>query len=320
MRARALAIVLLAVALLPGAQAKGLEPARAGVLDFLAAKAVAGADPLAANVAEAAAANGLDPAAWPDAQHAVAGQVDVPPADSPFIQLLRPLRALAQAGDPRAHDLEARVRAGFDGGQFGSAAALNDDAYAILALRAAGAPFDDGQLAAAAAHLRAHRNADGGWGWSQGAGSGTDMTGLVLLALEETGGASTDERRAAADLVLASRDGTGFAETVGGSANCESTAWGLRILALAGRGSDAAAWRFLLSLQQPDGGFAHRPGGGSDLLCSSEAATLLGEAQAGRVPFPSGAGASSVPSPSAGPLMLAVAGAVCCNRARLRSA
>lgn len=294
-------------------QAKGIEDARQSALSFLGDAALV-APGLAALVAEAGAANDLDLQAWP-AEQPVAGRLHVPGDDAPFIALLRPLRALALAHDARAADLAQRVSAGFDGTQFGSPHMLNDDAYAILALRETGRPPQDADLLQAARFLLDHRNADGGWGWAVGGPSGTDMTGIILAALESL---HADPRDAQAALPFLNRTqvGDGYAEAPGQEANCESTAWALRIQDQAEAAPDRAAWTFLLSLQNPDGGFAHVPGAPSNLLCSAEAATVLGLAAAGHLHTPNLDGAG-IPAVGAWPSLAVVAAAGILQR-RLR--
>lgn len=280
-----LAIVCLGIASLAApVQGATLDAAHAKGLVYLAEQA-RDAGPFATYWVEAAVANGLDPAVWPEGSP-LAPQVEIPPANASFIRLLRPLYALALAEDPRAAGLRDRALAGFDGTQFGDAQAFNDDAFAILALRAAGLPSSDGRLQQAARGLQEHRNADGGWGWASGVRSSVDMTGMVLQALHQTHQLQASHLEGADTVLSLARSGPGYNEHVGGSGNCESTVWALRIHALDSKPIDADAWRFLRSLQQHDGGFAHASGGPSDAFCSSAMLTLLGDVKAGRIAGP----------------------------------
>ncbi len=292
--------LLVGVALLlagtPPAQAKSLDGMREGALGWIEARSLAGAGAFAPLFTEAVEANGLATASWP-AANPLRGQVTVPGPDAATIQLLRPLRALALAGDPRAAlegDLVGRVLASFDGAQFGSPQALNDDAYAILALTQAGLATTDSRLAASARTLAAAQREDGGWGWAVGSPSGTDMTGLVLMALDAV--AELEEGRLQAGLAFVSSTGkgAGYAETPRGTPNCESTAWALRAQALGGQKDDPASWRMLVGLQQSDGGFAHLPGGASDPFCTAEVLTAVALAEAGTLRFSLGEGRSIV--------------------------
>lgn len=315
--ASCLLLVALLLVTAPGVHAKGVDAAHALAMDYLETQGRDAGD-FAPHWAEAAAANGFDVAAWPPSSP-LARQIAVPDANASFIQLLRPLHALALANDVRAIELRDRVLAGFTDGQFGpvttwdgnTRTALNDDAYAILALVEAGVPADDVRLLASAQFLRDHQNGDGGWGWAVGATSSLDMTGMVLRALHLVADGLPDQAEGFLD---AARDGNGFAERPSGPANCESTAWGIRIQALLGRPRDAAAWDFLLALQQPDGGFAHLPGGISDPLCSMEAITLLGEGRAGVVALPETARGT----PALGPSVLVGLLVLCGGAARGR--
>lgn len=319
--ALALFLLVLLPAAVPAVQAKSLDGLQQGTQSWIESEAIAGAGSLAALFAEAGAANGHDPAAWPAASP-LAPQVAVPPEGAAAIQLLRPLRALALAHDSRATpegNLTQRVLATFDGAQFGAPQAVNDDAYAILALRAAGVPVQDDRLQASGAFLQQARNPDGGWGWAVGGASGTDMTGLVLDALAALDRLDPSVAADAASFVASAKADRGYAESPGGNANCESTAWALRILARHEAGTDADGWRFLLSLQQPDGGVAHLPGGPSDAFCTSEVLTLAGLAGAGTVPFPLES-RNSTPGPSSASLLFALATIAVAMSTRIRSA
>src|SRR3989338_3778705 len=63
-------------------------------------------------------------------------------------------------------DHVATLQIAFDGRQFGIMTALNDDAWAILALRSAGVSMNDATIAASASFLLQRQNADGGWGYA----------------------------------------------------------------------------------------------------------------------------------------------------------
>jgi hypothetical protein len=282
------ASLALLVLLAPAAQAKGVAAQRGPALDYLADH-VDGAGPMTANIAEAAHANGLDLAAWPTEDDPVVAHLPVEfPEDAANITLLRPLRALAFAGHPAAAadgDLTARAYGKLGPHGYGDRRTFNDDAYALLALRAAGLAVDD-RLQATRDHLLAAQGQDGGWGWTLGSPSDTDMTSLVVEALHATGGVPGEAAAHARDFLATTRSSAGFGETSGSEPNCESTVWGIRATQRLGAAPRDDDWWFLLSLQQRDGGFAHLPGGTADLLCTSEAATLLGEAHAGEVAAP----------------------------------
>jgi Prenyltransferase and squalene oxidase repeat len=284
-------LLVLGLCCLQGAAAKGsLDDELARGLEYLAAQGGEGPYPaeLAPYAVEAALAAGLDPAAWPEASRSALASVTLPGPDAPFLKLVRPAYALALAGhldDWQGEDVEARLRAGFDGQQFGEAALLNDDLYATLALVADGADAGDAEVHAVVQLLTRHQNADGGWGYAVNATSSVDTTAMALLLLQRIDVGVEPDAAAATDgavaFVLSAQDADshGFAEAPGGRPNCDSTAWAMRV-ALGGAG--VRGWTYLLGLQNDDGGFSYQPGQPSNTLCSVEAVTVLADALAGR--------------------------------------
>ncbi len=120
-------------------------------------------------------------------------------------------------------------------GSFGGLSNLT--AFAIFALRAAGLPFSDPRLAAAAAWLARQQNADGGFGFGpHGGGSDVDDTAAALQALVAAGrGAGVTVPRALAFLVKAQNLDGGYPQEQGGESNAQSTAWAVQALVAAGR-------------------------------------------------------------------------------------
>lgn len=304
-----LALAVGCLVLAPAATAKGIEAQRGPALDYLAGH-LAGAGPLAANIAEAAHANGVELATWPTASDPVADHVPSEFGEGASdVSLLRPLRALALLQHPAAAPegaLTQRVLGRFGPDGYGDPRTLNDDAYAILALRAVGFPAGHERVQAAREQLLRHQGDDGGWGWAVGSPSGADLTGLAVEALVASGGVPDGPGLGALAFLASTRAQAGFAETPGGAPNCESTVWGLRATQRLGQSSRDGDWRFLLGLQRADGGFAHLPSGPSDLLCTSEAATLLGQAHAGDVAAPA-PGRAGIPAHGLATAVAAVA-------------
>ncbi|MDD5110887.1 MAG: DUF4430 domain-containing protein [Patescibacteria group bacterium] len=149
-------------------------------------------------------------------------------------------------------------------GQLGDANFLNDDAWGVLALSAAGISTSTPVIVDAVAFLQAHQNADGGFPFAVGGESDTNSTAATVLALREGGVASADAAltRAAAYLRAAQNTDGGFPYQPGGESDADSTAW--IVLAVRKIGQDPAAWTtssgsptgFLESLSNPDGSYS----------------------------------------------------------------
>lgn len=173
--------------------------------------------------------------------------------------------ALACAGYD-ASDYALVVKLGFVGAQYGNPSALNDDAWAILALRASGTPADDPDLRSSATFLLAGENAQGGWGWSVGGLPDPDDTGAVLMALaaSEHPLRGPGVARGLAYLRSAQAADGGWGISSGAASNVLSTAWAT--MGLIASGEDPAAWTTpggatplgaLAAMQKADGSFAY---------------------------------------------------------------
>jgi energy-coupling factor transport system substrate-specific component len=132
-------------------------------------------------------------------------------------------------------------------------------AYAVLALRAAGA---NDATAATVAWLRKVQGKDGGWGNEPGEPGTPEITGGVLQVL--TPGSDAGDR-ALAYLRDAKRPNGGFAPGNNLGANAQATAWASQGLLAAGKdpasfGSGASSLAYLRDLQADDGHFLQSPG------------------------------------------------------------
>ena len=107
---------------------------------------------------------------------------------------------------------------------------VNPTAFGILALSASGSR---GGLARSAAWLRSAQNADGGWGFAQGAASDPDSTGAALQALAAAGGSAEAIASGVGSLRRSQAAGGGFA-VAGGTPNAQSTAWAVQGLIAGG--------------------------------------------------------------------------------------
>lgn len=170
--------------------------------------------------------------------------------------------ALAAAGaDPRNfgdEDLVARLLAQRrqNGSYQGWPAS---SAYAVLALRAAGA---GDSTAGTVAWLRKVQGEEGGWGNEPGDPATAEITGAVLQVL--TPGSEPSDR-ALAYLRKAKRPNGGFAPGNNLQANAQATAWASQGLLAAGKdpagfGDGDSSFAYLRALQAGDGHFLQAPG------------------------------------------------------------
>jgi len=188
-----------------------------------------------------------------------------PPDATSLLAWERATLALACAGKD-ASSAALVVKLGFVGAQYGNPSALNDDAWAILSLRASGTPADDANLRSSATYLLAGENAQGGWGWSVGGLPDPDDTGAALMALaaSEHPLRGPGVARGVAYLRGTQAADGGWGISPGAPSNVLSTAWAT--MGLLASGEDPATWTSatgatpitaLAAMQQADGSFAY---------------------------------------------------------------
>ncbi|MGN6814991.1 MAG: prenyltransferase/squalene oxidase repeat-containing protein [Solirubrobacterales bacterium] len=173
----------------------------------------------------------------------------------------RTILALEAAGvDPRSfagEDLIARLLGQrWKSGSYQGWPATS--AYAVLALRAAGA----GGTAKTVEWLRKVQGDDGGWGNEPKQPSTPEVTGAVLQVLSPGSDASG---RALSYMRKAKRPNGGFAPGNNLSANAQATAWASQGLLAAGKdptsfGSGKSSFAYMRDLQASDGHFLEAPG------------------------------------------------------------
>jgi energy-coupling factor transport system substrate-specific component len=132
-------------------------------------------------------------------------------------------------------------------------------AYAVLALRAAGA---NDAAAPTVAWLRKVQGKEGGWGNEPGDESTAEITGAVLQVL--TPGSEASDR-ALDYLRRAKRPNGGFAPGKNLSANAQATAWASQGLLASGKdpagfGTGKSSFTYMRELQAEDGHFLQAPG------------------------------------------------------------
>jgi hypothetical protein len=159
-------------------------------------------------------------------------------------------------------DLVAGLKALAQSNQIGDVSLLNDDAWGLMALRAAGVAESDSLVVGAKAYLLAHQNTDGGWGYSLTSGSDTNDTAAVLMALGEVGVTSGAAIEAALNYLHTSQNAdAGFPYVSGSDSDAGSTSW--TWAALTKLGQATSAWtkgsttplNFLQTLQLADGSY-----------------------------------------------------------------
>ena len=217
----------------------------------------------AAILMEAIVAKGFNPREWP-AENPLASRISISENGS-LIGALRGLDALSLAGSFSNNHLDI-IMGNFDGVQFGSPQAINDDVWAIRILRREGE--SPAAITAAAKFILSHQQ--GGWGWSLDAQPDADMTGMAMEAL--AGLPDTEAPLQTAYDYLAGFWGEGIGQRPGDPPNCNSTVWAMRGSLAMGRNLDG--WSFLESLGAGGGAYRYQTGGPVTLLCSAEVATL----------------------------------------------
>ncbi|OGG72806.1 hypothetical protein A3A38_00640 [Candidatus Kaiserbacteria bacterium RIFCSPLOWO2_01_FULL_53_17] len=146
-------------------------------------------------------------------------------------------------------DYIAKILSYFDGVQFGDAALVNDDIFALIPLVRTGYGVDDAAIAATSAFIISKQKPDGSW-------DSVDLTAAAIQALTPVNslpGAGDAIARASAFLHAKQ-------ESNGSIGNSFSTSWTLQ--AIHALGGDMAQWQpggknpedYLASLQSSDGG------------------------------------------------------------------
>ncbi|MBI4138086.1 MAG: DUF4430 domain-containing protein [Candidatus Wildermuthbacteria bacterium] len=154
----------------------------------------------------------------------------------------RAMALLALGMDPRNEgpvDVIAKIEEQFDGVQFGSPSAANDDIFALFSLLKSGYAREDEMIKKSFEFVRSFQAEDGSFG-------GVDMTAAVIQAFALAG--MEDESVSRARAYLLSRE-----VRPGDFGNAYSSSWALQALSALNDRADAS---WLASLQEQDGGLA----------------------------------------------------------------
>ncbi len=162
---------------------------------------------------------------------------------------------------------------------------VNQTAFAMLALRAAGYAPGSTPIAAGGSWLARQQEPDGGFGFAaKGGGSDVDDTAAVLQALTVAGRRSgTAAAGALRYLLHAQNPDGGYPQESGGISNAQSTSWAIQGLIAAGRdpaqvrrGSSRSPLGYLESLIAPDGSVRYsRIGAQTPVWVTAQALTAL---------------------------------------------
>lgn len=208
-------------------------------------------------------------------------------------------------------DLLAHLRSFGDGaGAYGAGAM--DQAWALLALRAAGKEVTETERAV----LRSYQQANGGWEGAPTWGTDTNTTALAVQALLAAGEPLTSKaiQAARAHLLEQENDDGGFPYTKpspwGSDSDANSTAYVLQAILAMGEDPTAEPWwrgtgndpvAALLRFQAASGAFEWQPGFGENLLATAQAIpALMGKT----FPLPAGQWPEAevrIPAPHLGP-------------------
>lgn len=256
-------------------------------------------------VVEAVAQTDHDPRTWPAPSASAFSLMRPTTGGSALTQYMSRVRIAHAVGtsgyDPRdvgGHDYVADARASYVGAQ----ADVLDDAWLILALRAAGVDADDDQIQRAALVLEAARGPSGGWGITATSAPGTDTTAMVLVALAAAERDVVGDERARRYLDSTRDPATGghFDATSDAKPNCQSTVWALHAYDALGISPRTDTLAFFASLQDTDGRIrrhANERDDPNDAWCTAEAIVYLA---GGRYPLPGYApGTLALPRPHA---------------------
>jgi Prenyltransferase and squalene oxidase repeat len=272
----ALLLILLAAAFTPSAHASAAEEAASvgRALHWLEAQQ----RPSGGFAADSGREPGAEITSWAMLAIAAAGRnpLDVAKAGKTPVDFLHSHSDEIKDSGDVARTILALEAAGVDPRQFGGENLVSrllsqrrdngsyqgwpaTSAYAVLALRAAGA---NSATSSTVDWLRKVQGKDGGWGNEPGGPSTPEITGGVLQVL--TPGSDAGDR-ALGYLRDAKRPNGGFAPGNNLEANAQATAWASQGLLAAGKdpanfGSGKSSFAYLRDLQAGDGHFFQAPG------------------------------------------------------------
>jgi hypothetical protein len=247
-------------------------------------------------IAMAIAAAGEDPHDWQVGGNSIVDYLAANAASaSSATDYSRMILAIVASGeDPTdfgSRDFVSLLEATYDDGsqQIGDGTSLNDDAFGIMALIAAGRTQSSQIVSDAAGFLLDNQNGDGGWGWTVGTASDVDMSSAVIMALISAGDlASSAPLVSALGYIKSAQQSSGGFESWG-STNAETDSWAINAIVACGQDPNGTAWSStadntpvddLLTYQQAGGEFYFQdglPGAWPAQTTAKALVALLGE-------------------------------------------
>jgi hypothetical protein len=247
-------------------------------------------------IAMAIAAAGEDPHDWQVGGNSIVDYLAANAASASSVtDYSRMILAIVASGeDPTdfgSRDFVSLLEGTYDDGsqQIGDETSLNDDAFGIMALIAAGRTQSSQIVSDAADFLLDNQNGDGGWGWTVGTASDVDMSGAIIMALisagESTGSAAITD---ALGYIKSTQQSSGGFESWG-STNAETDSWAINAIVACGQDPNGTAWSStadntpvddLLTYQQAGGEFYFQdglPGAWPAQTTAKALVALLGE-------------------------------------------
>jgi hypothetical protein len=173
--------------------------------------------------------------------------------------------------------------------QIGDESSLNDDAFGIMALVAAGQSQGSQIITDAVSFLIDNQNGDGGWGYSVGSDSDVNMSSAVIMALISGGELASSGPLVGALAYIKSTQQAGGGFLYWGSTDAETDSWAINAIVACGEDPNGAGWRStvgntpvddLLTYQQAGGEFYFQdglPGAWPSQTTAKAIIALLGE-------------------------------------------
>jgi hypothetical protein len=162
-------------------------------------------------------------------------------------------------------DFVATLESFYNGTQFGDPSLLNDDFWAIMALRSVGIDNNDEKIQNAVAFIKTNQNeGDGGWSFGVGSDSDVDSTAASIMALISVNESKTSTHIIdGLEYIKTKQVSSGGFDSWGYGTSAESDSWAIQAIVAAGQDPTDANWTKegknpvddLILFQNQDGSF-----------------------------------------------------------------